>query len=150
MTRGPTMRGSQRRLVPSVLFPRLVPPWLSSVVRLSQHVNIRRKHESYVCHACGIGAYPHAGARHRWSTAFLPAQSVNGNLFIGYYLDSTDGISWRSHIRQAVGLMAIYGTPVPEPSSCLLFVSGAVCFVWAHRCCKNRARVLEAGSQEPT
>jgi PEP-CTERM motif len=86
-----------------------------------------------------------AEGAYSWSTAFLPSQSYNDNLRIGYYFDSTDGVSWTEHIRQDVGLMAIYGTPVPEPSSCFLFAFGAVCFVFMRKCCTNRIRVLEAG-----
>ena len=86
-----------------------------------------------------------AEGAYNWSTAFRPPQSFNGNLAIGYYFDSTDGVSWSGHIRQDVGLMAIYGTPVPEPSSYLMFVCGAgILFVVGKRW-GSPTRIAEAG-----
>jgi len=79
-------------------------------------------------------ASPSAQGAYNWSVTTSLAQIAKGltiNNVTGYltiddvYCDSADGLSWNSHLRQDIAQMAIYGTPVPEPSLWLLFICGA-------------------------
>jgi len=79
-------------------------------------------------------ATPSAQGAYNWSTTTSYDQISQGlpiNNVINYltiddtYCDSADGLSWNSHSRQQTAQMAIYGTPVPEPSLCSFLVCTA-------------------------
>lgn len=60
-----------------------------------------------------------------WSAASSFTQSPGTGWTIdNTFYSSVNGMSWRSHVRGNVFQMAIYATPIPEPSSSLLFVLG--------------------------
>jgi hypothetical protein len=59
-----------------------------------------------------------AQGAYSWS-ASNNAGTGNWNITDIYY-SSADGLNWTGHARQDVFQMAIYATPVPEPSTCAL------------------------------
>ena len=71
-------------------------------------------------------ATPSAQGAYHWdSTASygqIDSQGLKINNVINYlmiddvYRDSADGLNWNFHVRGDIAQMAIYGTPVPEPS----------------------------------
>jgi hypothetical protein len=70
------------------------------------------------------GATPSSQGSYDWSTT-TSSGIANNNLVINdVYDDSTDGLNWNATIRQSIAQMALFGTPVPEPSPWQLSICG--------------------------
>jgi len=76
---------------------------------------------------------PSAQGSYNWSTT-TSSGTANNNLVINDVYDtSADGANWNATIRQSIAQMAIFGTPVPEPSPWPLSLCGAGLFYFIRR-----------------
>lgn len=78
-------------------------------------------------------ATPTAIGAYNWGATFGPSsRSGDGWIIPGNYSGSSDGSSWQSS-RQYTFQMAIYATPVPEPSTFALLLVGFGVLAWRRR-----------------
>jgi hypothetical protein len=77
-----------------------------------------------------------------WSAANSFTKSGNWNIDDVYFTSSNDGATWSETLRQNVYQMAIFTTPVPEPSvACLISIGGVgLLYIrgrYGKKCCKS-------------
>jgi hypothetical protein len=77
-------------------------------------------------------ATPMAQGAYDWSVADSFTQGSDVWTIDDFYFSSPDGTSWTEYVRENVFQMAIYATPVPEPSTLGLTALGGLLLAW-HR-----------------
>jgi len=83
------------------------------------------------CYVVVTSTSPIADGSYNWSAVSFPNYNGIGMAIDDSYYKSANGLNWTETIRQGVFQMAIYATPIPEPSALsLIFLgSGVLIFV---------------------